>query len=137
MDIHALFATDESGVEISGVWRQYGDVEFLIARAGNKKYGDLLGELVTQNKPALDAKGEEANKLSDRLLIEVMAKTILLGWRHRNPEKQVEWKGEPVAYSVSTAQEMLALKDFRRLVAGWSEDMDQYRLKKLEEQQKN
>lgn len=133
LNLFAQFATDPSA-EDNGVWKEYGDNKFLIARAGNKPYTKLLGELVTRHKAILDNKGDEADRLSDKLMIEVMAKTLLLGWES---PLIVEENGEPVPYSFDNAVKALQIKDFRNLVNTWANEMDAYRTAKLQALQKN
>lgn len=133
LNLFAQFATDATA-ENSGVWKDYGDNQFLIARAGNKAYSKLLGEVVSRHKATLDLGGEAADQLSDRLMIEVMAKTILLGWKD---PIIVEKDGEPVAYSYDNAVKALQIKDFRNLVNTWANEMAAYRVAKLGEMEKN
>lgn len=133
LNLFAQFATDLDA-ENNGVWKEYGDNKFLIARAGNKPYTKLLTELVTRHKAILESKTDAAETLGDKLTIEVMAKTILLGWEE---PLIVEQGGEPVPYSFDNAVKALSIKDFRALVNGWANEMDAYRVAKLEEVQKN
>lgn len=131
LDIFAQFATDESKEE-SGVWVEIGgDAELLIARAGNKKYNKMIAREYEKNKKALDLKGDAADALSEQIMIKVMASTILLGF------KNIIWKGKEAQYSVALAEEMLKVKDFRKLVAGYSETQEQYKIEAEEEVAKN
>jgi len=132
LDLFNEFATDTAAEE-SGVWMPYaGDVEFLVARANNREYSRLIQKMYRRNKVALDAGGEAATKLNEQLVIEVMAKTILLGARG-----DFTWKGAKVEFSESVAKEMLALREFRRWVADKADDMSGFKLIKDEEDEKN
>lgn len=141
MDIYKSFATD-AALEQSGVWSRIGDgAELLIARAGNKRYAKLLTKQVTQNQRALDAGNEASTDLSESLMIDVMAETILLGWR-RTDEKQVVvnnllFKGAPMEYSVANAKVLLGVKDFRKLVNQLSDDFNAYRVAAEETEKKS
>lgn len=130
MDIFNTYAVDETK-ELSGTWQPLGDSEFLVARAGNKAYVKLLGKEVERNQKALDMKDEAADALSDQIMINVMAETVLLGW------KNVKFKGEVMEYSKENARTLLTIKDFRREIAKFSEDFNAYKAAKEEEAVKN
>jgi hypothetical protein len=129
IDLFKEFATNVAAEE-QGAWEEYAEgVEFLIARANNKTYARLLNRAVEKNKRLLDAKNDAAEAKSQEIIIDVMAKSILLGWRG-----SFEWAGKPVGeYSVDMAKTMLAVKDFRRWVAEKSEDIDRFKDKEQEE----
>lgn len=130
LDIFAQYATDET-LENEGTFVEHGDAKFLIARSGNRKYGKLLTALVEQNQQLLDKKDEAADALSDKLMIEVMAKTVLIGWEN------VGYQGKVLPYSVENAKLLLGVKDFRRLVSKWADDIALFKAKKEETQKGN
>lgn len=129
MDIFAAFATDEK-LETEGKWFPLSKTaKVLVARAGNPDY---VKELRARMKEAqLDlSSGEEADQLAEEVLTQVMAKTVLLGWEGFTEGKDKK----PVPYSVEKAAEYLRLKDFRKKVAGLSENFESFRLKAEAEQ---
>ena len=130
LDIFAQYATNETA-ENDGAWVEHGDAKFLVARAGNRKYVRMLTNLVEKNQKLLDKKDEAADKLSDKILIDVMASTILLGW------EGVAFKGKEFTYSVENAKTLLAIPDFRREVQKWSDDRGNYQAKEEAEAVKN
>jgi hypothetical protein len=130
LDIFEAYATDETA-EVNGTWQQLNGADFLVARAGNRNYAKKLTDLVERNQKALDRKDEAADKLSDQIMIDVLAETILLGW------KNVSFKGKELPYSVANAKTLLAVKDFRREVLKMADDVAQFRAKLEEEQAKN
>lgn len=132
-DLFAEFATDEK-LEAEGTYMSYKGQEFLIARSGNRDYGKLLSKLVNKNQRILDGKDKAADDKSDEIMIEVIAKTILRGWKGAII---VEKGGKPVEYSVENAKKALKLKDFRAEVMKMAEDREAYRVAQLEEQEKN
>jgi hypothetical protein len=80
LDIFAQYATDET-LEENGTWFQIGGgARVLVARSGNRKYGKMLTKEVERNKKALDLNDDAADKLSEEIMIAVIADTILLGW---------------------------------------------------------
>jgi hypothetical protein len=130
MDIFNTFATDDS-LETNGVWQKLGDAEFLIARANNRAYARMLGRAVEQNSMVLDGENDESAKLSESVMAEVFAKTILLDW------KNVSYQGKPFPYSEENARKALQHRDFRREIARLSEGIEAYRAKVEEKQAKN
>lgn len=123
LDIFAKYATDES-LENNGTWREIGGgAELLIGRSGNKQYAKLLTKLVEQSRKVLDLGDDVADAKSEEIMTEVLAKTVLLGW------KDVEFKGKKLEYSTDNAKMLLKVKDFRRLVVGLSEELDAFRAK--------
>lgn len=127
VDLFSSFATDTTA-EVNGVRVPFNGVTFIVARSGNKKYGKLLSDLVKKNQIALDLKDDAADDLSDKLMAEVLAKTILLGW-----EGDVQYQGKPLPYSVANAQKVLAHADFRAQVSRWADDREAFRVKAIEE----
>lgn len=130
MDIFATYATDESK-ENDGAWFEIGDAEFLIARAGNRKYVKALTREIEKHQKPLDRKDEAADKLSDKIMVDVLAETILLDWRG------VERGGKDFPYSKDNAKAALALKDFRREVVKCADDFAAYRAEQEAETEKN
>jgi hypothetical protein len=132
VDIFSAFAVDEKA-ELEGRWVEYGDgVSFLVARSGNSKYNRLLSSQYKRNKVALEAKGAAAEALSDALMVEVMAKTILLDWKG-----ELTLKGEKLEYNLENAKRVLAFKDFRRYISSLSEDFESFKAEQEEDEAKN
>jgi len=130
LDIFARFATDET-LEENGTWFPIGGgARVLVARSGNRKYAKLLTREVERNKKALDLNDDAADKLSEEIVIGVIAETILLGW------EDVTFKGKALEYSVANAKKLLALKDFRKTVAQFADDVSAFKFKETEEQGK-
>lgn len=130
MDIFSTYAVDE-GKELNGTWMEVGDSKFLVARAGNKHYVKMLGKMVETNQKALDRKDDAADALSDKIIIDVMAKTVLLGWEN------VSYQGQVMLYSEENAKTLLALKEFRREVMKLSDDFNSFKAQQEAEAVKN
>lgn len=121
MDLFKSFATNEK-LELDGAWVGLGGgAKILVARSGNKKYGRMLSSLVEKNQAVLDAKTDESDTVSDEIMIDVFANTILLGWEGFTD------KGEPLDYTLDNAKKALELKDFRNLVATHARNIENYR----------
>ena len=130
LDIFAQFATDET-LEENGTWFPIGGgARVLVARSGNRKYAKLLTKEVERNKKALDLNDDAADKLSEEIMIGVIAETILLGW------EDVSFKGEVLEYNVANAKKLLAVKDFRKAIAQFADDVSAFKFKETEEQGK-
>ncbi len=130
LDIFAQFATDET-LEENGTWFPIGGgARVLVARSGNRKYAKLLTKEVERNKKALDLNDDAADKLSEEIMIGVIAETILLGW------EDVSFKGEVLEYNVANAKKLLAVKDFRKTIAQFADDVSAFKFNETEEQGK-
>ncbi len=122
MDIFANYATDQK-LEDEGAWVKLDlETHILVGRAGNKKYGRLLSTLVENNKAALDAKTDAADALSDSIMVDVFAESILLGWKG-----PMSFKGVDMPYTLDNAKTLLAVKDFRTLVSNHSKNVEHFR----------
>lgn len=130
MDIFNTYAVDEAK-ELNGTWMPLGDAKFLVARAGNKAYVKMLAKEVERNQKALDMKDEAADELSDRIMIDVLAKTILLGWEN------VSFQGKSLEYSEENVKMVLKHKEFRRQIAQMADDFSAFKAAKEEEDVKN
>lgn len=115
--------------EEEGAWIKVDEeTELLIARIGNDRYVDLQSQLIEKYVGL----GKDVGKQD--ILPELMAKTILLGW------KNLKMDGEELVYSVDTAFKILANpenKAFRDLVFAKANNMENYRKKKEGEIAKN
>ena len=130
LDIFAQYATDET-LEENGTWFPVGGgARVLVARSGNRKYGKMLTKEVERNKKALDLNDDAADKLSEEIMIAVIADTILLGG------EDVTFKGKALEYSPANARKLLAIKDFRKAVAQFADDVSAFKFKETEEQGK-
>lgn len=123
-DIFDAFATDEN-LENNGTTFPVGKgATLLVARGGNRRYAKAITTAVEARRAELDGDDDAASAVSDEIMIDVMARTILLGW------SGLSFKGKEMGdYSVEKAKELLAVKDFRKHVAGLSDTMAAYKVK--------
>lgn len=128
MDIFSLYQTD-TAKENQGIWFELGDARFLIARTGNQKSSELYTQLRAKNKARLAVKAQE-EEVTEEILIELYAKTILLNW------EGVTKDGAPWPYSVENAKEALKLRDFRDIIFGWAGDYTNFKAQNDEEDSK-
>lgn len=121
MDIKKEFGTDKT-LENEGVWQDIGDgARVLVARINNKAYSDELKRLSVPHKIAI-----RNDRLSDevwlQILIEVTAKTLLLGW------SGIEYDGKPLPYSTDNSMKILTeFKDFRDSISGLATSMELFK----------
>jgi hypothetical protein len=125
MDIFSIYATNDDA-EQQGRYQENGDAQFLIARNGNDRYSRMLTNLYEIHKFTLDNKSDEesrkaAKDRSDKIMVEVMSKSILLGWTGN-----VKFRGEQLPYSVENAVKLLQVKDFRNWVNAKADDFKNY-----------
>lgn len=120
MDISKEFGTDIAK-EQDGTEVDIGGATLVIARTGSVAYNKLVNKLFTANKRVLDLKNEAATVLSDNLMAEVLAKTVLKGWTG------IEEDGKELLFSVENAQRLLRIKDFRALVMEKANDFTLYK----------
>lgn len=130
INLFAEFATDTSAEE-EGVWEPYAEgVEFLIARTNNKTYTRLITKAYEKNKRLLEAKGEASDAKSEEIMIDTLARSVLVGWKGNFTWKDGQVVGD---YTVDKAKMLLAVKDFRRWVMTKAEDMDRFKVAAAEE----
>jgi hypothetical protein len=132
VDIFSEFAINPD-LENDGVWVPFkGDVEFCIARAGNKAYNKALALAFKRNKALLEGNTDASEEKSEEIMIEVTAKHILKGWKGK-----VALQGKVVEYSVDNAKGLLALKGFREWVMAQASEVSQYKAVQDEDSEKN
>ena len=131
-DVFDKFATDETKEEC-GVEVSLGKgVSLTIARANNAAFLKLIQEeadRVAEQSTSLS--DEDAEALDKKSMLEVLAKTVLLGW------KGVAYKGKSMKYSVDNAVTLLGHKDFRKLVMEHANDFEHYRATLEDADEKN
>lgn len=127
MDIFASFATDEKA-EVEGHWFPLSKTaKVLVARSGNPRYIKMLRKKLDENRIDLDSQGDEANEVAEKLMVDVLADTILVGW------EGLEFQGKQVEYSRLNARLLLQVKDFRKKIVGFSESFEAFKVKAEEE----
>lgn len=131
LDFFATYVTDEKK-EIEGAKCELGNEAYLVvARADNRNYLEEVDRLLEANKDILSAKGPETDKKSEELMIEVMARTILLGWEN------FTWQGKKFPYNYANAVKALQVKDFRRKVSEFASNINNFRADAEEAATKN
>lgn len=123
MDIFAAFQTDTS-LEVSGIWEPLADgVKVKVARNGTRAYSRAITAEVERYSLALEAKDEAADKVSEQIVIGVMAEYVLLDWSGFTENDEV------VPYSKENAKRYLAVKDFRKKISQIADDMSKFKVK--------
>lgn len=126
-DIFDAYATDEN-LENNGTLFPLGKgSKVLVARAGNRKYSKALTKAVETRRVELDAGDDTADAVSDQIMVDVLAETILLGW------EDLSFKGVDMPYSLDNAKTLLRIKDFRKTVAGLSDQIEAFKMKREQE----
>lgn len=128
LDIFDRYATDET-LENNGTWRDLGsDARVLVARAGNLAYSKEVARLYELHEKDIKADDDKTAEVIKKIMVEVMAKTVLLDW------EGINYKRKPMSHSVENARVLLAHDDFRKDITRLSEDQNAYKAK-LEEAQ--
>jgi len=137
-DIFDQFATDPK-LELEGVWNTIGPAQrtlengdpdpdsapqILVARSGNKRHGRIVSQQYEANKSMLDMKDDAADAKGEQITVDAMAKSILLGWKNLAFKKEILEDG----WNIADAKKMLAVKDFRDMVARLSTDFNKYKV---------
>lgn len=123
MDIFATYATDAK-LENEGVWVNLSKTARVrVARSGNEAYQAALRDGLAAHQLEIDAGGSAADEVAERVIIDVMARTILVGW------EGLTFKGAAAPYSVEMARTMLGVKDFRKKVNEIAGSFEAYRVK--------
>ena len=137
MDIFNRFAANKD-LEENGKKIDLGEGAYiLVARSGNVAYKRLLAKLYEAHKHELDQKGPEAEARSDKIMLEVISKTVLVGFGG------LKYKGRDMEYSVANARTMLEgseeanMRDFKDLVVKHSENFNNFRMIQEESDLKN
>lgn len=119
----AKLATDQ-GRENEGTWIDVGDdCRLCIARVGNRRYTDEVSKIARKNNVAtLD------NDTARKKMIDVYARTILLGW------EGLQENGEDVPYTQENARRMLTeYPDFFRMIEAEASNAEHFRRSNVEE----
>lgn len=93
--LYKTFSLDEN-LEQSGILINYGDVRFRIARAGgsNNKFRRLLQGKLKPYRRQIDNDTMD-DSVSERLLLEVYAESVILGWETKVVAEDGSEKWEP------------------------------------------
>lgn len=133
LDVFEKFAVNVD-TELNGVWKDFYGAKVLIARSGNKKFNEALSAAYEQNQEELSKGGDAANALAEKLMLGVLADTLVLGWENMGFKKKI------LPYSRENVIMLLGQKelhDFRFELLSLADDVENFRLKQEEEQTKN
>lgn len=123
MDI-SNFVTDAEA-ETQGRWVDCGDgLHLQVARTGNPEYRKVLNRLMRPHRRRVGSLPED---LAEQIQVELMAETVLLGW------KGLEENGQAVEFNRTNVLRMLAIRDFRDLVWEIASEKETFRAVQLEE----
>jgi hypothetical protein len=131
MDFSNTFATDQ-GLELKGVWEPLeGESALLVARAGNMEYQKEFNKLPRSVRYQIE-NDMLSPETAGELTCELMAKTLLLGWRAMADE------GATIEYSKENAKKMLIkYPDLRQFVWVLANDRKRYMAQAAVEDAKN
>jgi len=114
--------------ETEGSLLVYRGVKLMVARSGNNNFNKVLRELIKPFKKDFDS-GEVSEKVSNEIMIESVAKTILVGWSNFK-----DAEGKSYDYSLKNAIELLNDdKDCYEAINEFSNDINNYILESIED----
>lgn len=98
---YAVFDTDKE-LEKSGVWIDYGNFKFLIARAGgsNEKYKRLMNHRMKPFRRLIQTDTMSEEKAQD-ILLETFLDAVLLDW-----ENVTDKEGQPMEFNRDNARKL-------------------------------
>lgn len=91
-----------------------------VARIGSPRYNERLNALMRPHRHA-QAKGTLDDETQTKIVVKVMAETVLLGWRG------ITDKGIEIPYSRENAEQLLAIRDFREQIVEIANGMEAFR----------
>lgn len=147
MDIFASFATDPSKEE-EGVWINIGPClnpkapeaeqkypRIKVGRNGNKRHGRIVSKQYEAHKSVLEGKDDAAEATGEKISVDAMAKSILLGWENLKFKDPTLKEGEKYrsitlmdGWDYDTAVMMLKVKDFRNLVHKHADNFENFKV---------
>lgn len=144
LDMFDEFATDPI-LENEGAWVEFKKGTFYkVCRANNDAYSEKLNKLMEEHRDVLIKGDDAAKELSERLMNELMAETVLKGWKtvqtvdgEEISVDYIRYKGVDQVYSREVAVQLLGHRDFREWVKRQSEYRDYYKAVLVEEASKN
>ena len=131
MDLKKNYLTDKVA-EIEGIEKDFGDGCFIkIARIGNSAYKKTFQKITKPYQKAI-RRGVLSDEIADKLLIEAMAKNIVLGWRGMTEDKDV------VPYSVENCIRILTeYPDLKDQINEIANEMESFKMEDDEDIEKN
>lgn len=139
MDFKKLYLTDATAEEKGRAFTKEfgGEATFVVARSGNRTYNRMIQKEFEAHRHILELKGtpeeeEAAADLSFKLIGDVMASSILLGWSGK-----VDYDGKPLPYSYDNAVLLLSMKEFRNKISGLADNFRNYLAEAQEKDEKN
>jgi len=128
------FTKTSSKLEMEGVWLDYEDgagdtIKLLVARSdGNIHYETKLTKLMAPHKKKIERGKSISNELAKKIISQVLASEILLGW---DETKLIGDDEKPVRYSPEAALELLTYdNDLRDWLVDQAGDQSNFLIQK-------
>lgn len=139
MSLYKQFATnpelENKGIELNfGVNDDETEIKFYVARAGksNKKYQKALENAVKPYRRQMQL-GTLSDEVSNKIMLEVFATTVLKGWENVQDEK-----GNVMQFNKENAVKLLTdLPELYDALTAAANDVANFREESLEEDAKN
>lgn len=120
-DISSLMTSKAK--ETEGVWMPIGnEAKVKVARIGNDEYQKLLRRKYRANRAVLEQEDDLAAKVSEDVMIDVMAHTIL------KDVSGISINGAPIEkYTPEVGVQLLSIRDFREKVRAYADEAELFR----------
>jgi len=119
--------TDEN-LENEGVWVTLpSKIRLKIGRSGSEAWKREYGKIHRERARGF-RQGKVPDDLLEEIVLEAMARTILLGWENIEDDN-----GLPIPYSVENARKLLSVREIRDDVTALSQENDLFRAEQIED----
>ena len=137
VDVFEAFALDLTA-EKDGRWFRNvrPGLDLRIGRVYGPEYQRLYQEKLREQQALIEV-GEVTPEIVERITVECMAETVLLGW---GGTKGLSFQGEKLPYSTANALKVLeppAMRDFRDFIWRLGSNAEHFRLRTLQDDAKN
>ena len=130
LELNLFSDVDKESCETGKWFAIQKDIRLKIARLGNKKYKQVFKKVTAPYRNTMRRKKLD-DAIADEITIKVVARTVLLDW------EGIEIDGEPVEYSVATAEKALTNEDFLTLVTDIAGDLESFKVLEDEDTTEN
>lgn len=128
MDLRKAYGTDKA-LEQEGAWIDLGDgARIKVARMNNKAFASYVERRRKSARHVIDAGGDGANEIANKILNESLARHVLLDWEGFAVD------GKKIVHSVEEAERVFnEFPDFRNQIVAIATDRANFRAEEIEE----
>lgn len=114
--------------ENEGVWTTLPNgVRLKVGRSGSERWKEEYAKIHREGTRGY-RQGKVPDELLEKVVMEAMARTILLGWENIEDDD-----GQPIPYSLENARKLLAVREIRDDVTALSQENELFRAVQIED----